>query len=109
MSWPPWHEPHVAEAAIWIGTHAAGDIRGVAVGAVPFLKLLGIVSGGWMMARAALAAQAHIAAGSTDPFHPNKIATARFYADHVLAAAPGLSHTIRHGGASALAVPEDQL
>ncbi len=36
-------------------------------------------------------------------FYEAKILTARFYADHVLSQAPGLSHSIVHGAAAALA------
>jgi hypothetical protein len=67
---------------------------------------MGIVSGGWMMARAALVAQEKITAGDADPFFTAKIATARFFADHALAAAPGLAQEIVEGGASTLALPE---
>ncbi|MBU0751465.1 MAG: acyl-CoA dehydrogenase [Gammaproteobacteria bacterium] len=100
----------LAEAGSFIATNAAKDVRGTFVGAVPFLKLMGIVCGGWVMARAALVAQARIGAGQGGDgasFYPSKITTARFYADHVLAAAPGLAYTVRHGGASALALSED--
>jgi hypothetical protein len=84
------------------------DASGVAAGAVPFLRLMGIVSGGWQSARGALAAAKRLAEGSNDGFHRAKIATARFYADHVLAQAPGLLHTIVHGSAGTLALGEDQ-
>ena len=87
----------------------ASDIRGTSVGAVPFLKLLGIVSGGWLMTRAALAAQAHLAAGEADSFYAAKVASAAFYAAHVLAAAPGLAQIVVGGGASALAIEDDLL
>jgi hypothetical protein len=73
---------------------------------VPFLRLMGVVSGGWMMARAALVAQAKIAGGEADPFFPAKIATAHFYADHVMAAASGLAAEVVQGGSSALALDE---
>jgi alkylation response protein AidB-like acyl-CoA dehydrogenase len=96
----------LAEAATYIATNFSQDVKSVHVGAVPFLKLLGIVSGGWQMARAALVAQAKVAAGDADPFYPTKIATARFYADHVLSQAPGLARTVIAGGAGALAIPE---
>ena len=99
----------VAEAATYIATHFSQDIKGVHVGAVPFLRLMGIVSGGWQLARAALVAQAKIAAGDKDPYYPTKIATARFYADHILSQAPGLAQTVIKGGAGALAVPEEHL
>jgi len=93
----------------YIVDNYAKDVRAVAVGAVPFLRLMGIVAGGWMMARAALVAQAQVAGGSTDAFYSAKIATARYYAEHVLTAAGGLADEIVHGGASALALPEGML
>jgi hypothetical protein len=51
------------QATDYIVGNYGKDVRTVAVGAVPFLRLMGIVSGGWMMARAALVAQAKITAG----------------------------------------------
>jgi hypothetical protein len=63
-----------------------------------------------MMARAALVAQGKIAAGQDnngDPFFPAKIATAHFYADHVMAAVAGLAQEVMQGGASALALDEE--
>ncbi len=53
----------VVEAGDYIVTQYAANVREVAAGAVPFLRLLGIVSGGWMMARAALVAQEKVGAG----------------------------------------------
>ncbi|MBI5922241.1 MAG: acyl-CoA dehydrogenase [Betaproteobacteria bacterium] len=94
----------VSEAADYIVANYGNDIRAVSVGAVPFLKLLGIVAGGWQMARAALVAQAKIAANDKDPFYPAKIATTRFYADHVLSTAAGLAHAVVHGGAGGMAL-----
>ncbi|HTD31345.1 MAG TPA: acyl-CoA dehydrogenase [Steroidobacteraceae bacterium] len=83
------------------------DIRSVSVGAVPLLKLFGIVSGGWQLLRSASIAQQRLAApggaGADSGFHRAKIATARFYADHVLSQAAGLAHSIVHGAAGALA------
>ncbi|MFA7268901.1 MAG: acyl-CoA dehydrogenase [Sterolibacterium sp.] len=96
----------VGEAAEYIVANYAKDISGVSVGAVPFLKLMGIVCGGWQMARAALVAQAKLklSGKDSDPFFPAKIATARFYADHLLSTAPGLAQTVIHGGAGAMAL-----
>ena len=96
-------------AADHLVKNMAANIRQAAVGAVPFLKLLGIVSGGWMMARAALVASARIAGGSDDPFYASKIATARFYGDHVLVQAASLSRIVIGGGESALAISEELL
>jgi alkylation response protein AidB-like acyl-CoA dehydrogenase len=85
----------------------ATDIRGVSVGAVPMLKLFGIVAGGWQLLRSALISEQRLAAptgnGADADFHEAKILTARFYADHVLSQASGLAHSIVHGAAGALA------
>jgi 3-(methylsulfanyl)propanoyl-CoA dehydrogenase len=75
-------------------------------GAVPFLKLAGIVAGGWQMARAALAAERNLSKDKS--FHEAKIATARFYGDHVLVQAPGLRDTVVKGSAGVMALGEDQ-
>jgi acyl-CoA dehydrogenase len=84
---------------------AAKDPHAQFAGAVPFLKLMGIVAGGWQMARAALAA----AKGTgDDSFDKAKIATARFYADHVLVQAPALRNTVVNGSAGVMALSEDQ-
>jgi hypothetical protein len=84
----------LAAAGDWLVATYGVDVRAASAGAVPFLKLLGIVAGGWQMARAALIAQAKIDAGDSDPFYAAKIITARFYADHVLSTGrrPGEQH-----------------
>jgi len=84
------------------------DIKAASVGSVPFLKLLGIVAGGWQMARAALVSQAHIVKGSDDAFYRTKLVTARFYADHVLPLASALGYAVVHGAPGALEVDEAQ-
>jgi alkylation response protein AidB-like acyl-CoA dehydrogenase len=71
-----------------------------AAGSVPYLQLSGTVCGGWLMARQALAAFRRLAGGEDDAgFLTAKIATARFYADHFLALAPGYLKGIRGGAA----------
>jgi len=82
------------------------DIRGVSVGAVPMLKLFGIVAGGWQLLRSASISQRRLAGPQgqgESGFHEAKILTARFYADHVLSQASGLAHSIIHGAAGAIA------
>jgi 3-(methylthio)propanoyl-CoA dehydrogenase len=86
----------------------SGPPRALA-GAVPYLKLLGNVAGGWLMAKAALAAQARLANGAADAaFSEAKLRTARFYAEHVLAVAPGLVPAVT-GGSTVMAFDLDQL
>jgi 3-(methylthio)propanoyl-CoA dehydrogenase len=88
--------------------HFKGDILAVYAGSVPYLKLAGITHGGWQLARAALAARRLIAAGGDVPFAQAKIATARFFADHLLVTATGLSDSIAAGSAGTLALAEEQ-
>jgi 3-(methylsulfanyl)propanoyl-CoA dehydrogenase len=54
-------------------------------GAVPLLHLFGTVTGAWLVARLALAAQAKAASdGDPDGFYAAKIVSADFYARHIL-------------------------
>src|SRR2546427_9009438 len=85
------------------------DVKAAHAGAVPFLKLMGIVCGGWQMARAALVARQRLSEGKGDKsFYEAKIKTARFYPDHVLTQAPGLRNAIVHGATGGMALGEDQ-
>jgi len=98
-----------AECIDWIVANYGADVKAVHAGAVPFLKLLGIVSGGWQMARAALVAQKRLAEGKGEKaFYEAKIKTARFYADHVMTQAPALKNTIVNGAAGVMALAEEQ-
>ena len=96
-------------AVEFIVANAKSDVRAVYAGSVPYLKLAGIVLSGWQMARAALVAQRALAAGTGDAaFMKAKLGTARFFADHVLSAAPGVAVSIRSGAAGVLALSEEQ-
>jgi 3-(methylthio)propanoyl-CoA dehydrogenase len=93
----------------FVVANVKSDIKGVFAGSVPYLKLAGIVLGGWQMARAALVAQGKLDAGEGDAaFMRAKIATARFFADHILSQADGLRHAIVNGSAGVLALTDDQ-
>ena len=97
------------EVVDYVANNMKTDIKGVFAGSVPYLKLAGIVLGGWVMARAALIAQKKLDAGDGDAsFYSAKIATARFFADHILTQAPGLRIAIVEGSAGVLALSEDQ-
>jgi acyl-CoA dehydrogenase len=72
---------------------------------VPFLKLLGVTAGGWQMARAGLLCCSNLTSGRGEAaFARDKIATARFYAEHVLPQAAALSQAITLGGGSLMSV-----
>jgi alkylation response protein AidB-like acyl-CoA dehydrogenase len=80
----------------------AGELKNVSAGAVPLLKLFGIVAGGWQLLRSASIAQKG-KGGLPAEFYRAKVGTAQFYAHHVLSQAPGLAHAIVHGAEAALA------
>ncbi|WP_313170630.1 acyl-CoA dehydrogenase [Massilia oculi] len=93
----------------YVVANVKSDVRAVFAGSVTYLKLAGIVLGGWQMARAALVAQGKLDAGEGDAaFYRAKIATARFFADHILSQAPGLRHAIVEGATGVLALDVDQ-
>ncbi|MGB7480050.1 MAG: acyl-CoA dehydrogenase C-terminal domain-containing protein, partial [Burkholderiaceae bacterium] len=93
----------------YVTANLKADVKAVFAGSVPYLKLAGIALGGWQMARAALAAERRLKAGEGDAeFLRAKIATARFFADHLLTQAPGYSAAIVDGGASVMALDEEQ-
>ncbi len=84
---------------------AAAPARALAV-SVPYLKLCGLVTGGWLLARSAAIAAAGRGAAGKD-FYQSKIRTARFYAKQVLPQAIGLAKVVEEGAASVLeAEPE---
>ena len=67
-------------------------------GATPYLKLLGDVVGGWMLAKGALAASKHIADGEgSKDYWRTKIGLARIYSEQILAQAPALSQAVSQG------------
>jgi hypothetical protein len=76
-------------------------------GSVPYLLLAGNVMAGWQMGRSLLAAQRRLSEGGDAPFFSAKIATARFYADHLLARVPGLRDAIVDGADSVTAMALD--
>ena len=69
-------------------------------GSVPYLMLGGNLLAGWQMARALMVAEDRFAAGDDAPFMAAKIATARFYAEHILSRVPGLRDSIVEGADS---------
>jgi len=72
----------------------------VFAGSVPYLMLAGNLVAGWQLARALIVAEDRLAAGDEAEFMTAKIATARFYAEHILARVPGLRDSIVEGGDS---------
>ncbi len=93
----------------FIASNAKSDIKAAFAGSVPYLKMAGVVFGGWQMGRAALVAAHKLSAGEGDAsFYQAKITTARFFADHFLSTASASRTAIVEGSSGVLALTEEQ-
>ena len=88
----------------FVAGHTKASPNAVFAGSVPYLMLAGNLMAGWQMARALLVAEAALAAGEEPGFMRAKIATARFYAEHLLNKAPGMRDSIVEGADSVTAL-----
>jgi 3-(methylthio)propanoyl-CoA dehydrogenase len=91
----------------FIAGQAKGNPNAAFAGSVPYLMLAGNLMAGWQLARALLVAEDKLAAGEDAAFMQAKIATARFYAEHILAKAPGQRDAIVEGAESVTALALD--
>jgi len=88
------------EVVDFVTDQSKSSPNAVFAGSVPYLMLAGNLMAGWQMARALLAADDKLAAGSEAAFMQAKIATARFYAEHLLSKVPGQRDSIVDGHAA---------
>jgi alkylation response protein AidB-like acyl-CoA dehydrogenase len=99
----------LTEVSQWMGMTGMGDMNKALACSVPYLKLWGVVAGGWMMARAAQVAAAKIAAGDSEAeFYKAKLATAKFYSTHVLSQSAYYKRQIVDGSGDVMALSEEQ-
>jgi 3-(methylthio)propanoyl-CoA dehydrogenase len=97
------------DATTAVASEQSGRPAAAAAAAAPYLRLFGIVAGGFLMAKAARAASRALGTSAGDSgFLRAKITTARFYADHFLSLAPALVHPIVAGSDSVLDFAEEQ-
>jgi 3-(methylthio)propanoyl-CoA dehydrogenase len=100
------------EVVDFIAGNTKASPKAVFAGSVPYLMLAGNLMAGWQLARSLIVAQDLLSDGGDtsgeDPqFLRSKIATARFYADHILGKAPGVRDAIIEGADSVTALPLD--
>lgn len=93
------------DVVAYIAQQAKGSPNAVFAGSVPYLMLAGNLVAGWQMARSLLVAEDLLQKGQDAEFMRAKIATARFYAEHILAKAPGVRDSIVEGAESVTALP----
>lgn len=73
-----------ADTAKWMRETFAESPETAAAGATAFMREMGFLVGGWLLAKAGLIAQAKIAAGEKSDFYHEKIRTARYFAEQFL-------------------------
>jgi len=93
------------DAVEFVAGNGKTSPNAVFAGSVPYLMLAGNVMAGWQLARSLLVAEDLMAKGEDTAFMQAKIATARFYADHILSKAPGIRDAIVEGADSVTALP----
>jgi len=96
------------DATRWYLQNSATDADlGSAVG-VDYMMLAGNVVCAWLMGKAAVAAQKHIDAGSSDDFYAHKINTAVYFAEHILPRSEAQAVMVKSGSASIMAIDADR-
>jgi hypothetical protein len=90
----------LAEASRWMGGALRSNPEAALAGAAPYLRLFGLAAGGTYLAKGALAA----ARDSAGDGQRQAIAVARFFAENLATAAPGLKETVVSGADSALSL-----
>ena len=93
-------------ATTWLLTNGASDPNAALAGATPYLRMFGIVVGGWVMARQALAVT-RLPAG--DVYYEAKAITARFYCEQLIAQARGLLPAVTSGSRDLFALAPSAL
>jgi hypothetical protein len=96
------------EVVDFVVANAKAKPNAVFAGSVPYLMLAGNAVSGWQLGRALLVAEKQLAAGEGDrAFLEAKVATARFYAEHILSRTSSLRTAILEGADSVTALALD--
>lgn len=94
------------ETTDWLSSKAA-DPLAVASGATPYLRMFGIVLGGYLLAKGALAAEKILAKQPDDPVARAKMQTTLFYVEQILPQAIALKGPITAGSTTIMNTPLD--
>lgn len=96
-------------AAVWLAGNEPDEARSTAAGAGPFLRMFGVILGGYYLTRQAVAAQAKLnEPGADQAFLKTKIVTARYFAEQLMPPATALLGPITRGAELFYALDEDQ-
>jgi alkylation response protein AidB-like acyl-CoA dehydrogenase len=98
----------LSESTEWLLHAGKEDAQRPMAAAAPYLSLAGTVAGAWLLGRGAAAARQALDAdgeAGDSAFLEAKIATARFFAEHLLPPAIALRDTVARGSDPVLALP----
>jgi hypothetical protein len=98
----------LADASRWLGSALRSNPDAALAGASPYLRLFGLAAGGVYLAKGALAA-ARSGANGQGEAAAQAIAIARFFAETLVTAAPGLKETVIAGAEATLALTPQAL
>ncbi|MGE3652429.1 MAG: acyl-CoA dehydrogenase, partial [Reyranellaceae bacterium] len=94
----------VQDSALWLMQNGMKNPDEAGGAATDFLRLMALTAMAYMWARIAKAAQAGLAKGSDNDFYNAKLATGRFYVQRVLPQTTSLSHQIKAGASTLMAL-----
>jgi hypothetical protein len=95
------------DATLYLLDHGSKDPDIAASAAFNYMMCMGVMTGGWLMTKSAVAAQIAINAGNKDPFYTSKVTTAQFYAEQILPRALAHKTAILSGKESTMAMSAD--
>jgi alkylation response protein AidB-like acyl-CoA dehydrogenase len=88
-----------AEATLWLQAAMRSSPYEALPGSQPYLQMMGLLAGGFYLARGALAARRLIAKGGEDEaFLATRVSVAQFFAEQLLPRAAGLLGPVTRGG-----------
>ncbi|WP_062611558.1 acyl-CoA dehydrogenase [Caballeronia calidae] len=96
----------VVDYVVRNGAESPNDVY---AGSVTYLTLAGELVAGWQLARGLVVAEEHLDRSPDKAFLKGKIATAQFFAEHVLSQATAHRSRILNGAGSVLAIPPELL
>ncbi|MDE2072609.1 MAG: acyl-CoA dehydrogenase C-terminal domain-containing protein [Alphaproteobacteria bacterium] len=92
------------QATMWLAQHGMANPNDAGAAATDYLRLMGIVTVGWMWARMAKLAQAKLDAGdSNKPFNNGKLVSARYWMERMIPECPMLFERIQAGSENIMA------
>lgn len=92
------------QATMWLAQNGLANPNNAGAGAVDYLRMMGIVTVGWMWARMARLAQSKLSAGPANrAFYESKLVSARYWMERMIPECPMLLERIQAGADTVMA------